>query len=595
MRRWLGAWLLLGALWIAGAAAWAQVKLPDPEAAMSDPAMERLTGYLCSQRFEKGFLGGSTKPVFLPETSPEARMVAEVTARLAAVIALDRPTMSLTAKVVKSPELNAFCLPGGYVYVYSGLLDFIEKKYPDHAQDVLAAVLGHEISHAVLRHTLVTWANAKDFKQILSDKATFEKLVTQMSRTQELEADRYGALYATRAGYRFSAAIELFRDLPQPRSTYADTDHPGGDERVKQLTAYQAQLQSVVELWPDALRAISAQKYEQARVCLEIIRAEFPQLPSVHTNLGWVAYEQYIHSLPATMKAERPQVAYTFVENLGVTVRGMGGDEAALTLASNEFDTALRLDPGSASAYEGAAACALERGDVAKAQDMVGKALKVAPHDAAVENVAAVTYARAGQQPDAVQAWNLALKSDANYLPALYNLADAYVKSGQQAQAQQLFGRYLMLDKSGFWAEQARQKLAKVGVNVPAAAPVQAESKAAGVEVGASTDQVRSVLGAPGQVAKLPGGGEEYRYPQQGVALSIEESSVNAITITSPAAGSVAGVKVGMTRADVEKTLGAPTSMSVGERSILYLQYPALGISVGLRSGVVAEIVVAGR
>lgn len=118
--------------------------------------------------------------------------------------------MRLQAKVVVSKEINAFCIPAGYIYVYTGLLEHIRKQDKQHSEEMLAGIMGHEIAHAVMRHSIQSWRDVKDFKAVLSDPQIFQKTMLAMSRAQEFEADRYGLLYALRAGYAVTPIFSVY-------------------------------------------------------------------------------------------------------------------------------------------------------------------------------------------------------------------------------------------------------------------------------------------------------------------------------------------------------------------------------------------------
>ena len=75
------------------------------------------------------------------------RHVLDVAAPVLAQAQKDRPDLSFRVRVIDSPELNAFSIPGGYIYIYRGLLEKIGTD-----DDALACIIGHEASHVVRRH-----------------------------------------------------------------------------------------------------------------------------------------------------------------------------------------------------------------------------------------------------------------------------------------------------------------------------------------------------------------------------------------------------------------------------------------------------------
>lgn len=157
----------------------------------------------------------------------------------------DRPDISFRVRVIDSPEVNAFSIPGGYVYVYRGLLD----KLGDD-DDAIACVIGHESAHVVRRHVVKQISDAQG-KGILVDLATllsrsyqvgqignalYELDQLHYSRSDEYEADRWGERFAYNAGYDPVGMVRTFHVLEdlEKRSSepppYA-TDHPINQNR----------------------------------------------------------------------------------------------------------------------------------------------------------------------------------------------------------------------------------------------------------------------------------------------------------------------------------------------------------------------------
>ena len=134
----------------------------------------------------------------------------------------ERPGLQWTFRVVDDAAVNAFALPGGYVYVTRGLLTHLNSEAE------LAAVLGHEIGHVTARHSVSQMSKA----QLLSvglvvgmilrpqlqnfgglAQAGLELLFLKYSRDDEKQADELGLRYLTRAGYDPRPMTQVFRTL----------------------------------------------------------------------------------------------------------------------------------------------------------------------------------------------------------------------------------------------------------------------------------------------------------------------------------------------------------------------------------------------
>ena len=159
--------------------------------------------------------------------------------------------------LVQDQQVNAFCMPGGKIVVYTGMLNLIGNG--KDRDDMLAAVIGHEVGHAIAKH-----GNERASQQLLaqlgssvlgaavankSEKTQQAVAVAYglgaqygallpFSRKQELEADYIGIVLATLAGYEANAAITLWEKMSAvSQSTTAEfmSTHPSSTTRIAQL------------------------------------------------------------------------------------------------------------------------------------------------------------------------------------------------------------------------------------------------------------------------------------------------------------------------------------------------------------------------
>jgi len=138
--------------------------------------------------------------------------LARLTARLAG--SAGRPDIPFTAAVVRSPEINAFAVAGGRIYVTEGMLSLVDSEAE------LASVLGHEISHVVLRHCVERLQIAQAAEKISPGlgalaRLGYEIMLRGFSEEQELAADVNGALLSAAASYDPWAANELLGRLQE--------------------------------------------------------------------------------------------------------------------------------------------------------------------------------------------------------------------------------------------------------------------------------------------------------------------------------------------------------------------------------------------
>ena len=133
-----------------------------------------------------------------------------------------RPQLAFTFRVLDSPVVNAFAVPGGFVYVTRGILSYMNNEAE------LAAVLGHEIGHITARHTAKQYSKAQlaglglGLGQILSED--FRKyagyaefgvglLFLRFSRDNERQADQLGVEYSSKVGYDATKMSDFFTVL----------------------------------------------------------------------------------------------------------------------------------------------------------------------------------------------------------------------------------------------------------------------------------------------------------------------------------------------------------------------------------------------
>lgn len=150
--------------------------------------------------------------------------VTEVGTRLAK--ASHRPNLEYTFTVVDTEDVNAFALPGGFIYISRGILPYLNSEAE------LAAVLGHEIGHVTARHGVKRQAQGTlagigaaaagilTGQPGLADLANVagQAIVSGYGREQELEADRLGAEYLARTGYDPEAVIRVVSVLKAQES-----------------------------------------------------------------------------------------------------------------------------------------------------------------------------------------------------------------------------------------------------------------------------------------------------------------------------------------------------------------------------------------
>jgi predicted Zn-dependent protease len=158
--------------------------------------------------------------------------------------------------LVESEEVNAWCMPGGKVVFYTGILPVTQDE------NGLAVVMGHEIAHAVAQHgnermsqMLVAQLGGMALSKALEEKpeqtqqlwmaafglgAQFGFLL-RYSRLHESEADHLGLIFMSMAGYDPKGAVEFWQRMSEKKGGQAPPEflstHPSDEKRIKNLQA----------------------------------------------------------------------------------------------------------------------------------------------------------------------------------------------------------------------------------------------------------------------------------------------------------------------------------------------------------------------
>jgi predicted Zn-dependent protease len=192
----------------------------------------------------------------------DAAMVARVraiTQRLVSQTATFRPDAAKwewEVHVISVEEVNAWCMPGGKMAMYTGLIQKLNAT-----DEEIAAVMGHEIAHALREHSreqvsrqmgtqmAIGIAGALlgvgDLGQSIAGTVADVTLNLPKSRTAEQEADRIGVELAARAGYDPRAAISLWQKMQKLGGSQPPkflSTHPSHEDRISDLQNYAAKV-----------------------------------------------------------------------------------------------------------------------------------------------------------------------------------------------------------------------------------------------------------------------------------------------------------------------------------------------------------------
>ena len=256
---------LLGAGALVAAHAQAQVRV-GPESSLRTLVPADEIEAAAAQQYGELLQEARQKHVLAASTSPQLQRLRAIAARLIA----DAPRWNERARgwhwevnLIDSSQVNAFCMPGGKIAVFSGILDKLKLTDAETAM-----VLGHEMAHALREHARERIAKTEGTGALLSLGAQLfglgqfgnlaanvgtQLLTLKFSRDEENEADLVGLEMGARAGYDPQAAVTLWQKMDRVAGSGGSaflSDHPSGPDRLRRL---QENIPRVESLYRDAI------------------------------------------------------------------------------------------------------------------------------------------------------------------------------------------------------------------------------------------------------------------------------------------------------------------------------------------------------
>jgi predicted Zn-dependent protease len=259
----------------------------------------------------------------LSDNSEALRLVRKVGERIAR--AANKPEYNWEFRVINDPDnINAFCVPGGKVAVYTGIFPVAKDEAG------LAVILGHEVAHALLRHAGermsqgqilgagLALAGASGINpQVLQALGLGASVgvVLPFSRSQESEADHVGLILMAKAGYDPRVSLDVWNRMERKEKGATPeflSTHPGSETRIQQLKAWMPEAlqyyrpgDRVVELLPSP-QSLDSLTAKSERLLLQRIQMinQFVARPSgerviaevlayeLRLNLPYIAYER---------------------------------------------------------------------------------------------------------------------------------------------------------------------------------------------------------------------------------------------------------------------------------------------------------------
>ncbi len=272
---------------------------------------------------------------------PAEIMVARIVGRL--LDAADQPNAQFQVTILDSSEVNAFALPGGYIYVTRGILALASDT------SELAAVLAHEIAHVTLRHArartdrtrttaivdrVITSVFGGDTSTDATASRTRESLAA-FGQSQELEADREGIKFSGKAGYDPQAAARFLGVM----SRFATFSAGAGKDNEGFLSSHPstpARIQKAIDTARSMFGKPGLGEVDRAGYLASIAGLTFGDSPAQGSIIG----RQFVH--PASKFTFTVPQGYT-LQNSQSAVVGVAGDGEAVRFDSADVQPNVAL------------------------------------------------------------------------------------------------------------------------------------------------------------------------------------------------------------------------------------------------------------
>lgn len=595
-----------------------------------DPATEvRLAIVFRDQSLKKLFASGWK----LATNQEYIEVVNRVGHRIADAIA-ERPDLSdeweftvvepTNPRYAEDPRwANAFACGGGKVVVQSPILE-VMRINGKIDEDMLASVLGHEMTHCVRSHLMQDFSTSGSLNWLLTHldditstdgsrtltKEAKDRLAAaasaQFTRNQEAEADALGALFATRAGYDgFGGAVRWMKwaDLNLPTFAFEylpdrdpesakqpqALDHPTWKDRLANLLLYKQQIAVLAGEFNWGCFALENFDFDRAAVCFGDVVKVFPNSYEAQNNLGLAYHWLYLREAGINEKFQ-PGLMNCFVS---FRERVRGG--STLSKAIAHYRKAFELDPYATEPRTNLAMALIETHDpdkLAEAEDVLQKLLAKYPSDPRLLNDMAILLywkASSGAEREADlakvaelfrKAWDQKASELKVRLPALYNLGVLEIEAGQKVQGVSHLVEYLKSQPFGPWAELAQSLVKQNNGEVPSlvtesAVPIK---DILNVIPGMTEAEVIKILGQPDRTQNVATSEEDegqiLRYEAFCIQVVLLEGKVVSVNVFTPegsnpilrTAGApiwptVAGIKLGEPEDALPKALGEPNEV----------------------------------
>jgi Zn-dependent protease with chaperone function len=217
-----------------------------------------------SQQYAQLLADARSKGALAPADNPQLQRLQRIATKLVPQTAQWNDRSKLwrwEVNLLSSKQINAFCMPGGKIAFYTGILDQLRLT-----DDEAAMIMGHEMAHALREHARARIAKSQGTGTLLSIGAQLlglgqfgdvaaslgtQLLTLRFSREDETDADLVGLELSARAGYNPQASVSLWEKMGQAGGSAGGpsflSTHPSGPQRIQQLQANVPKVQGLYQ------------------------------------------------------------------------------------------------------------------------------------------------------------------------------------------------------------------------------------------------------------------------------------------------------------------------------------------------------------
>jgi tetratricopeptide (TPR) repeat protein len=579
-----------------------------------------------------------------PENDQQAKRAYEIFDRLIRA-AGSRPGLVPRLFIAKTEPRNIslpISIPDGSIIISKRTLEICAKD-PGLSDDRLAFVLGHELAH-LLKDDFWHMKFFSALKSAEKEKPSDAKLLSEIKEivgatdqvlAKELQADEFGIIYASMAGFNSNAIVtdenvnffaEWLKaaDPEYSESAPKDPTHPTPEQRAQTVKTRLRQVMKNVEVFELGVALYRTGQFELAIPAFERFLTYFPSR-EVYNNLAACHHQLALKYLRHTKSGAGPLFKMSLTLDPQTRASGivLRGKEDPVRLSSEQLQEAIDLYEKAISLdttylpSRNNLACALilrgREGDAYKAVGILKDSIRIGPPESDTLNILGVAFYYAENPSKAKECFLEALRIDPADDSPLFNLGRLAFETGQQDECRQYWSRYLELDKSSHWAGVVRKLLNIENAEPasPASAQIasvrpggsrgvmydpasgQGKEKVLGIEAGASDEGVPKDWGEP-KVEDIALEGAQYRissFPNQLKTVSANNEIQLIVVQNGFAARTAKDVGMGSSKEDVLSRYGAPDLTLNSSRGVTIV-YDELGISFDFREGKLVSWVV---